>query len=104
MEKIWNIDDKDFTNREEAREFLAIKWNKNPTRYINNEDFISYFNDYLDEHKRCSLNDWLLELANATETQLKEKQNFFKQSLAEFFDNIIDNVVDDWLVEEIEEE
>lgn len=100
MEKCWEIDGNQFFDREEAKEYLAIKWNRKPARYLNDEDIVSYFNDYLDEHKKYLLKDWLLELANATETQLKEKQDFFKQFLAEFFDAIIDDVVNDWLVEE----
>lgn len=29
MEKIWSIDGKDFTNREEAKKFLATAWKEN---------------------------------------------------------------------------
>lgn len=100
MEKIWNIDGNKFFVRENAKEFLAMTWAKDPEKYLCNEDIMYYFNEYLGEHKDCYLDDWLLKLPKATEKQLKEMQNTFKQFVSDFIDEAAEGTVDDWLVEE----
>lgn len=100
MEKIWSIDGKDFTNREEAKKFLATAWKENPEKYLCGDDIMYYFNEYLGEHKDCCLDEWLLKLLKATEKQLKEMQNTFKQFVSDFVNETAEETVDDWLVEE----
>lgn len=100
MEKIWNIDGNKFFVRENAKEFLVMTWAKDPEKYLCNEDIMHYFNEYLGEHKDCCLDDWLLKLQKATEKQLKEMQNTFKQFVSDFVDEAAEGTVDDWLVEE----
>lgn len=99
MKKIWNIDGNEFFVRENAKEFLAMTWAKNPEKYLCNEDIMYYFNEYLGEHKDCCLDDWLLKLSKATEKQLKEMQNTVKQFVSDFIDEAVEGTVDDWLVE-----
>lgn len=100
MKKIWEIDGNQFFDRETAKEFLAMTWAKNPEEYLCDEDIMYYFNDYLDEHKDSCLDCWLLKLPKATEKQLKEMQNTFKQFFSDFIDEAVEGTVDDWLVEE----
>lgn len=100
MEKIWSIDGNEFFVRENAKEFLAMTWAKDPEKYLCNEDIMYYFNEYLGEHKDCCLDDWLLKLSKATEKQLKEMQNTCKQFISDFIDEAAEGTVDDWLVEE----
>ena len=100
MEKIWSIDGNEFFVRENAKEFLAMTWAKDPEKYLCDEDIMYYFNDYLGEHKDCCLDDWLLKLSKATEKQLKEMQNTCKQFISDFIDEAAEGTVDDWLVEE----
>ena len=104
MEKIWGIGNKEFTNREEAREFLAMTWAKDPEKYLCGDDIMYEFNEYLGEHTDDCLDEWLLKLPKATEKQLKEMQNTFKQFVSDFVNENAEETVDDWLVEEIEEE
>lgn len=102
MKKYWLIDGNTFFVRDNAKEFLAVEWNRDPEKYLRNEDIASYFNNYLCENKYYCLDSWLLKTSRATETQLKEMQNTVKQFFADFLDEVIENVVDDWLVEEEE--
>lgn len=104
MEKIWNIDDNEFFVRENAKEFLAMTWAKDPEKYLCGDDIMYCFNEYLGEHKDSCLDDWLLKLPKATEKQLKEMQNTFKQFVSDFVDETAEETVDDWLVEELVEE
>lgn len=107
MKKYWLIDGNAFFVRDNAKEFLAIEWSRDPEKYLRNENIASCFNNYLCENKNYCLDSWLLKMSRATEIQLEEIQNIFKQFLVEFLDNVIEDVVDDWLVEEektVEEE
>lgn len=97
MKKIWEIDGNQFFDRETAKEFLAMTWAKDPEKYLCNEDIMYYFNEYLED---SCLDDWLLKLPKATEKQLKEMQNTFKQFISDFIDKAAEGTVDDWLVEE----
>lgn len=97
MKKIWNIDGNEFFVRENAKEFLAMTWAKDPEKYLCNEDIMYYFNEYLED---SCLDYWLLKLPKATEKQLKEMQNTFKQFISDFIDKAAEGTVDDWLVEE----
>lgn len=98
--KKWVIGDNTFFVRENAKEFLAMEWAKDPEDNLDGDDITYYFNTYLGEHKNCCLDDWLLKLPKATEKQLKEMQNTFKQFVSDFTSNNAEEVVDNWFVEE----
>ena len=105
MEKIWSIDGKDFTNREEAKKFLATAWKENPVEYLDDYDMTSDFEEYLTYHNKIDLHMWLLELsvcnnAKSIEKKIIELQKF----IDEFIDMAVEDAVDEWLTEEIEEE
>ena len=85
MGKYWKIYGNQFFSREAAKEFLAMTWAQDPEEYLCDEDIMYYFNEYLGEHKDSCFDYWLLKLSKATEKQLKEMQNTFKQ----FFSTII---------------
>ena len=104
MKKYWEISDNKFFIRENAKEFLAMTWARDPEKYLCNDDIMYYFNEYLGKHTNDYLDEWLLKLPKATEKQLKEMQNTFKQFISEFIDKYAEENVDDWLTVEIEEE
>lgn len=83
MKKYWLIDGNTFFVRDNAKEFLAVEWNRDPEKYLRDENIVSYFNDYLCENKYYCLDSWLLKTSRATETQLKEMQNTVKQFFAD---------------------
>lgn len=100
MEKCWKIYGNKFFGRETAKEFLAMTWARDPEKYLCGDDIMYDFNEYLGEHTDDCLDEWLLKLPKATEKQLKEMQNTFKQFVSDFVDETAEETVDDWLVEE----
>lgn len=100
MEKYWLIDGNIFFVRDNAKEFLAMTWAKDPEKYLCGDDIMYDFNEYLGEHTDDCLDEWLLKLPKATEKQLKEMQSTFKQFVSDFIDEAAEGTVDDWLVEE----
>lgn len=101
MEKIWSIDGKDFTNREEAKKFLATAWEENPVEYLDGYDMISDFEDYLTDNNKTDLHTWLLELSVCkNKTQVDKKLKELHQFISVFINEVLDEDVDDWLAEE----
>lgn len=101
MKKYWSIDDKDFANREEAKKFLAIAWKENPVEYLDGYGIISAFEEYLVHNNKTDLHNWLLELSVCkNKTQIDKKLKELHQFISTFIDEIVEEDVDDWLVEE----
>lgn len=100
MKKYWEIGDNKFFIRENAKEFLAMTWAKDPEEYLDGDDIMHYFNEYLGEHTDDCLDEWLLKLPKATPDELKKMQNTFKQFIDDFIEECVEESVDDWLVEE----
>ena len=101
MKKIWSIDDKNFTNREEAKKFLAIAWKENPVEYLDGCDMINDFEEYLADNNKTDLHTWLLELSVCKNmTQVDKKLKELRQFISMYIDEVVDEDVDDWLVEE----
>lgn len=101
MEKIWSFDDKDFTEREEAKKFLAAAWKKNPVEYLDGFDIVSVFEEYLLSNSKTDLHTWLLELSVCkNKTQVDKKLKELRQFISIYVDEIVDEDVDEWLVEE----
>ena len=101
MEKIWSIDGKDFTNREEAKKFLAQAWKKDPVEYLDACDMTSDFEEYLADNNKIDLHTWLLQLSVCdNKAQLDKKMKELRHFISKFIDEIVDEDVDEWLVEE----
>ena len=102
MKKIWSIDGKDFTKREEAKKFLAKAWKKDPVEYLDGFDMICGFEEYLADSNKIDLHTWLLQLSACdNKTQLDKKMKELRHFISIFIDEIVDEDVDEWLVEEV---
>lgn len=101
MKEYWEIDGNEFTKRGEAKKFLAAEWKKDPVEYLDGCDMISELEDYLADSNKIDLHTWLLELSVCNnKTQLDKKIKELRDFISMFIDEVVEDDIDNWLVEE----
>lgn len=100
MKKIWSIDDKEFTNREEAKEYLITLCTNNPEEYYNNADLWNSFKEWLQEQYKIFYYDWWVDFTKGNASRIIDAVSLFRMFLPYYWETTAEDVMDDFMCEE----